>query len=113
MAAPEPWSWTVNEHTVTTRVASATLLCALLTGGCATIETANKVRPHSPRFFAGTRLDLAAIESDRDTLDHYSSYDILPPSRPQADLPFSVLADTALFPFAVLYTITEPVVWFP
>ena len=92
-----------------TRASTAVLVGAsLLCGGCATIESVGNVRPHSPRFFAGTRLDYAAIEGDRDTLDHYGTYAIFPPTYPRGDLAFSVVADTVLFPFAVIYTITEP-----
>ena len=82
---------------------------SLLSSGCATIESAGNVRPHSPRFYAGTRLDMAAIDFDRDTLDHFSRYNMLPPAHPGIDLPLSLVADTALLPFVTLYTITEPV----
>lgn len=97
-----------------TRTGPMIVLCAgllLAASGCASIASANKIRPHSPRFYAGTRLDLAAIDRDRDTLDHFSTFDILPPPYPGADLVLSVLADTAFLPFAAIYTISEPVLW--
>lgn len=90
--------------------ASLWIAASLCCGGCATIETASEVRPHSPRWYAGTRLDLAAIERDRETLDHFSSYNMLPPAHPRVDLPFSALLDTALLPFIAIYTISEPAV---
>lgn len=89
------------------------VLGGCLLGGCATIETASAVRPHSPRWYAGTRLDWAAIDYDRDTLDHFSAYDMLPPAYPKADLPLSALADTVLLPFLALYTLSEPAVGAP
>jgi len=95
----------VNRRSMVTLLALSSLLSG---SGCATVESLGNISRHSPRFYAGTRLDYAAIQGDRDVLDHYSSYDILPPGYPRADIAFSFVADTVFFPFTVLYTISEP-----
>jgi hypothetical protein len=92
------------------------LLAALLSIGiasCATFEAADNVRQGSPRFFAGTRLDLAAITRNEAALDHFKAYEMTPPAYPRTDLLPSLAADVMLFPVAVGYTVTEPLLYIP
>jgi uncharacterized protein YceK len=87
------------------------LLLALGLTGCATFEAADHVAQGSPRFFAGTRLDVAAARNDDVTLDHFRKYSMDPPAYPKADLLPSFAADVVLFPIALGYTITEPLLY--
>ncbi|MGQ0699242.1 MAG: YceK/YidQ family lipoprotein [Panacagrimonas sp.] len=77
--------------------------------GCATIETASAVRDGSPRYFAGTRLNVAAVTQNSDALSRFAEYDMAPPGHPALDLPFSLVADTVMLPFAANYSLVEPV----
>ena len=81
--------------------------------GCATFEAADNVSQGSPRFFAGTRLDAAAISQDSKALEHFDSYGMQAPACPHVDMPLSFLADIVLFPIALGYSVTEPLLYVP
>ena len=87
------------------------ILLALALSGCATFQAADNVAQGSPRFFAGTRLDVAAITNDAPALEHFQKYEMQPPAFPAADLVPSFAADVVLFPIALGYTITEPLLY--
>jgi uncharacterized protein YceK len=72
------------------------LLSAALTG-CATYRTISEVEPGGPMVFSGTRLDIEAISGDDIGIRKFKA---TPPPYPLLDLPFSVVADTAIFPLA-------------
>jgi uncharacterized protein YceK len=88
----------------------ALLLSANLVG-CASLEAANHVERGSPRFFAGMRLDTAAMNKDTERLKHFRRYGMNPPAYPRADMVPSAVADIVLFPVALGYTITEPLLY--
>lgn len=89
------------------KIVLGTLTLAL--SGCATFEVASNVQRGSPRFFAGTELNAAAIAKDHETLSHFSRYGMTPPAYPEVDLVFSFVADAALLPFALSYTLDEAI----
>lgn len=64
--------------------------CAALLCGCATTRTLVDYQPGDPVYFAGTRLDLAAIRHDDMALRRFHA---TPPAWPWLDLPFSLTAD--------------------
>jgi uncharacterized protein YceK len=84
---------------------------SLILSACATFEAADNVHQGSPRFFAGTRLDVAALTGNEAALDYFGEHGMAPPGYPGADLAPSIVADVALLPVAVAYTITEPLLY--
>jgi uncharacterized protein YceK len=65
-------------------------LCAAFVCSCATVRTLTEYRPGDPVFMSGTRLDVAAIASDKAVLGRVHAK---PPAWPWLDLPFSFVAD--------------------
>jgi len=73
------------------------LVAALWVGGCATVTSIDSAEHDTPLVYSGTRLDLAAIADDESGLRKFKT---LPPAYPWLDLPFSLVADTLIFPLA-------------
>lgn len=71
---------------------------ALLTQGCATARTLNANKPDAPLVYAGTRLDLYALNGGCCADDHFGAE---APKYPGLDLPASALLDTLLLPFSL------------
>ena len=108
------------------------LLLALVGGlmptafsGCATYNTLRHGAPATPKVYAGTRLNLAVLREDEQTLRELAAYGIFPPDYPwplipvinpnerqqsQMDFPASVFADTLLLPLTVPYVAYHRVV---
>lgn len=82
------------------RVAPVALLAAL--SGCATVDSASRVTEYSPRYYTGTRLNVAAMNGDFETLQRFETYGMQPALYPVADLPLSFAADTVLLPYLLL-----------
>jgi uncharacterized protein YceK len=91
-------------------VASVVLASSCLSLGCATVRTADNAHVGSPKIYGGTRLNVAALKSDQDSLARFQRFGIEAPTYPMADLPLSFVGDTLLLPFSAWYTLTEPVV---
>jgi len=72
---------------------------ALSTTGCATARTLNAAQPGAPLVYAGTRLDLYAMQGGCCAMDKYGAQ---APSYPGLDLPASALLDTLLLPLSLL-----------
>lgn len=62
----------------------------------------------SPRYYTGTRLDVAALNSDVETLAYFADHGMRPAAYPIVDLPFSVIADTAALPYLLLCVPARP-----
>ena len=77
------------------------LLAAQLTG-CATARTLDAAQPGAPVVYAGTRLDLYAIQGGCCAMDRFGAE---APSYPHVDLPASALLDTLLLPLSLLTVI--------
>ena len=71
------------------------IVLSVASTGCATYRTISEAAPGSPKVFSGTRLDINAIEDDEFGLRKFK---VVPPRHPIADLPFSLLLDTLIFP---------------
>ncbi len=72
---------------------SVILLLSL--NGCATINSIDSANPGSPVFFSGTRLNAAALQDNKMTLNKFKTE---PPESPLLDLPFSFVADLFISP---------------
>lgn len=78
------------------------LLMLGLATGCASIKTLDAAKPGAPLVYAGTRLDLYALNGGCCAMDRFGT---LAPAWPAADLPASALLDTVLLPFSLLATL--------
>lgn len=72
---------------------------ALVMTGCATARTLNVAKPGAPVVYAGTRLNLYALQGGCCATDRFGAE---APSYPGLDLPGSALLDTLLLPLSVL-----------
>ena len=75
------------------------LVLALHLTGCATARTLDAAQPGAPVVYAGTRLDLYAMNGGCYAKDRFGAE---APSYPGVDLPASALLDTLLLPLSVL-----------
>ncbi|SQG00604.1 putative lipoprotein [Paucimonas lemoignei] len=75
------------------------LALALSLTGCATARTLNAAQPGAPLVYAGTRLDLYAMQGGCCAMDKFGAQ---APSYPGLDLPASALLDTLLLPLSLL-----------
>ncbi|CRL50377.1 MULTISPECIES: YceK/YidQ family lipoprotein [Pseudomonas] len=78
------------------------LLLVLQLTGCATARTLDAAKPGAPLVYAGTRLDLYAMNGGCCAKDHFGAE---APSYPGLDLPASALLDTLLLPLSLLTVI--------
>jgi uncharacterized protein YceK len=79
-----------------------TLLLVLQLTGCATARTLDAAKPGAPLVYAGTRLDVYAMNGGCCAKDHFGAE---APSYPGVDLPASALLDTLLLPLSLLTVI--------
>ncbi|NMX93588.1 MULTISPECIES: YceK/YidQ family lipoprotein [unclassified Pseudomonas] len=75
------------------------MLLALHLTGCATVRTLDAAKPGAPVVYAGTRLDLYAMQGGCCAMDRFGAQ---APSYPGLDLPASALLDTLLLPLSAL-----------
>jgi uncharacterized protein YceK len=75
------------------------ILGLLLTTGCSTVRTLDANQPGAPIVYAGTRLDLYAMEGGCCEKDRFGAE---APKYPMLDLPGSALLDTLLLPLSIL-----------
>lgn len=75
------------------------LMLLALASGCATVRTLDAAKPGAPLVYAGTRLDLYALNGGCCAMDRFGAQ---APAWPAADLPASALLDTVLLPFSLL-----------
>jgi len=75
------------------------LLMLALATGCASVKTLDAAKPGAPLVYAGTRLDLYALNGGCCAMDRFGTE---PPAWPAADLPASAVLDTVLLPFSLL-----------
>ena len=75
------------------------VILALQLGGCATARTLDAAQPGAPVVYAGTRLDLYAMQGGCCAMDRFGAH---APSYPGLDLPASALLDTLLLPLSLL-----------
>ncbi len=88
-------------------LATAALLAAAgLMSACATVETLSTAERGSPRFFSGTRLDVATLSGDSNAMTRFDRYDMAASPYPALDLPLSFAADVVMLPAVVGFTLT-------
>ncbi|QBF28663.1 YceK/YidQ family lipoprotein [Pseudomonas tructae] len=80
------------------RLLGAMVLC-LMASGCASVRTLDAAKPGAPLVYAGTRLDLYAMQGGCCAMDRFGAE---APKYPGLDLPGSALLDTLLLPLSVL-----------
>lgn len=73
------------------------VLVAMSLSGCATVATLDAAKPGAPLVYAGTRLDLYALQGGCCALERFGAE---APRYPGLDLPASLLLDTLLLPFS-------------
>ncbi|MHC8368744.1 YceK/YidQ family lipoprotein [Pseudomonas sp. ZT5P21] len=78
------------------------IVLGLQLAGCATVRTLDAAKPGAPVVYAGTRLDLYALNGGCCAMDRFGAQ---APSYPGVDLPASALLDTLLLPLSVLTVI--------
>ena len=78
------------------------LVLALHLAGCATVRTLDAAKPGAPVVYAGTRLDLYALNGGCCAMDRFGAE---APSYPGVDLPASALLDTLWLPLSLLTVI--------
>ena len=77
-------------------------MLALQLAGCATVRTLDAAKPNAPVVYAGTRLDLYALNGGCCPMDRFGAQ---APSYPGLDLPASAVLDTLLLPLSLLTVI--------
>lgn len=75
------------------------VVLAVQMAGCATARTLDAAKPGAPLVYAGTRLDLYALNGGCCAKDRFGAE---APSYPGIDLPGSALLDTLLLPLSLL-----------
>lgn len=74
-------------------------LCMSLTlSGCATLRTLDAAKSDAPLVYAGTRLNLYALQGGCCATERFGAE---APAYPAADLPVSALLDTLLLPLSL------------
>ncbi|TDU25540.1 uncharacterized protein YceK [Panacagrimonas perspica] len=92
------------------------LICALLAvaavsvSGCASTRAEGRTAYGVPTVYAGTRLNMAALNEDYGKLAVYRSYGgIEPPENPIIDAPISFVVDTVVLPMDAWYWASDKV----
>ncbi|WP_433885428.1 YceK/YidQ family lipoprotein [Pseudomonas vranovensis] len=80
------------------RLLGVMLVCVMVSG-CASVRTLDAAKPGAPVVYAGTRLDLYALQGGCCAIDRFGAE---APKYPGLDLPGSALLDTVLLPLSVL-----------
>ena len=88
----------MSKATVRTGGRMACLLLMLLSSGCATVRTLDAAKSGAPVIYAGTRLDLYALNHGCCAQQRFGAE---APPYPGLDLPASALLDTLLLPFSL------------
>jgi uncharacterized protein YceK len=74
------------------------LMAVLVLSGCATARTLDAAKPGAPVVYAGTRLNLYALQGGCCSQDRFGAE---APAWPALDLPGSALLDTLLLPLSL------------
>ncbi|QEY57839.1 YceK/YidQ family lipoprotein [Pseudomonas sp. C27(2019)] len=74
------------------------LVALLLSSGCASVRTLDAAQAGAPVIYSGTRLDWYSLQGGSYPLQRFGAQ---APKYAALDLPFSVLLDTLLLPWAL------------
>jgi uncharacterized protein YceK len=86
------------------RIAVLSFALAAMTSGCATYTTISNAGIGTPKVYSGTRLNLLALQGNASAMRRFPAP---PPRYPAADLPLSLILDTALLPMTLPVTTYE------
>jgi uncharacterized protein YceK len=81
------------------KILGVLLLTALLgSGGCASVRTLDAAQAGAPVIYSGTRLDWYSLQGGCYPVERFGAH---APKYAALDLPFSILLDTLLLPWAL------------
>lgn len=90
--------------------ASVAVVVAASVSGCASTRAEGRTAYGIPTVYAGTRLNMAALNEDYGKLAVYRSYGgIEPPENPIVDAPLSFVVDTVVLPMDAWYWASDKV----
>lgn len=80
------------------KVAALLLMAVLLSSGCASVRTLDTAQAGAPVIYSGTRLDWYSVQGGCYPVERFGAQ---APKYAALDLPFSLLLDTLLLPWAL------------
>ncbi|WBE25911.1 YceK/YidQ family lipoprotein [Denitrificimonas caeni] len=80
------------------KVAALLLMVVLLSSGCASVRTLDAAQAGAPVIYSGTRLDWYSVQGGCYPVERFGAQ---APKYAALDLPFSLLLDTLLLPWAL------------
>lgn len=80
------------------KVAALLLMAVLLSSGCASVRTLDAAQAGAPVIYSGTRLDWYSLQGGCYPVERFGAQ---APKYAALDLPFSLLLDTLLLPWAL------------
>ncbi len=80
------------------KVAALLLMAVLLSSGCASVRTLDAAQAGAPVIYSGTRLDWYSVQGGCYPVERFGAQ---APKYAALDLPFSLLLDTLLLPWAL------------
>ncbi len=80
------------------KLAALLLMAVLLSSGCASVRTLDAAQAGAPVIYSGTRLDWYSLQGGCYPVERFGAQ---APKYAALDLPFSLLLDTLLLPWAL------------
>ncbi|NLJ11978.1 MAG: YceK/YidQ family lipoprotein [Gammaproteobacteria bacterium] len=80
------------------KLAALLLMAVLLSSGCASVRTLDAAQAGAPVIYSGTRLDWYSVQGGCYPVERFGAQ---APKYAALDLPFSLLLDTLLLPWAL------------
>lgn len=80
------------------KLAALLLMVVLLSSGCASVRTLDAAQAGAPVIYSGTRLDWYSVQGGCYPVERFGAQ---APKYAALDLPFSLLLDTLLLPWAL------------
>lgn len=80
------------------KLAALLLMAVLLSSGCASVRTLDAAQAGAPVIYSGTRLDWYSLQGGCYPVERFGAQ---APKYAALDLPFSMLLDTLLLPWAL------------
>lgn len=80
------------------KLAALLLMAVLLSSGCASVRTLDAAQAGAPVIYSGTRLDWYSVQGGCYPVERFGAQ---APKYAALDLPFSMLLDTLLLPWAL------------
>ena len=80
------------------KLAALLLMAVLMSSGCASVRTLDAAQAGAPVIYSGTRLDWYSVQGGCYPVERFGAQ---APKYAALDLPFSLLLDTLLLPWAL------------